>query len=71
MKRAVRTPYQACKEAAEQLNQALKSVGIIASPSRVEIETHADGVRATRVAPPLLPPSQVARVKHAVEATRR
>lgn len=71
MKRAVRTPYQACKEAAEQLDQALKKVGIIAPASRVVIETYPDGVRATRVAPPLLTPSQVARLAPVAETPRR
>ncbi|MFD9813947.1 hypothetical protein [Streptomyces sp. NPDC059080] len=71
MTQAVRTPYQARKEAAEQFDEALRAVGINASPSRVESEMHTGGVRATRVAPPLLTPTQAARLVRIVEAARR
>ncbi|MGG2458681.1 hypothetical protein ACO0M4_02410 [Streptomyces sp. RGM 3693] len=65
-----RTPYSACAEEGAKLEAALKEAGIVAKPSTVQV-TDEDGLKATRVAPPLLTPSQIARVTRMVKAARQ
>ncbi|PJN37000.1 hypothetical protein CG747_31030 [Streptomyces sp. CB02959] len=64
-----RTPYSACADEGAQLDAALKAVGIDAPPSTVSV-TEDGGVRVSRVAPPLLTPSQTARLARIVRAAR-
>ncbi len=56
-----RTPYSACAEEGANLDAALKELGIAAPPSTVQM-TEEGGMRVARVAPPLLTPSQTARL---------
>ncbi|MEW1660715.1 hypothetical protein [Streptomyces sp. NPDC093707] len=65
-----RTPYSACAEEAAKLDAALKEAGINAPPSTVQLNEE-DGFKVTRVAPPLLTPSQTACVTRMVKAARK
>ncbi|MFF2813350.1 hypothetical protein ACFVT2_40555 [Streptomyces sp. NPDC058000] len=64
-----RTPYSACADEGTQLDAALKEVGIDAPPSTVSVTEDGD-IRVTRVSPPLLTPSQAARLTRMVKAAR-
>ncbi|GAA2683931.1 hypothetical protein GCM10009864_66220 [Streptomyces lunalinharesii] len=65
----VRTPYSACADEGAGLDAALKGVGIEAPACTVSV-TEDGGVKVSRVAPPLLTPSQTARLARIVRAAR-
>ncbi|WP_411121661.1 hypothetical protein [Streptomyces sp. x-19] len=65
----VRTPYSACAEEGTKFDAALREVGIDAPPCTVSV-TEDEGVTVSRVAPPLLTPSQTARLARIVRAAR-
>lgn len=65
----VRTPYSACADEGTKLDAALREVGIDAPPSAVSV-TEDGGVKVSRVVPPLLTPSQAARLTRIVRAAR-
>ncbi|MFE0189281.1 hypothetical protein [Streptomyces sp. NPDC058989] len=70
MTTSARTPYAACAEEGAKFDAALKRMGIVAPPSTVRVTEEGD-MKVTRVAPPLLTPSQTARLVSVVEAARR